>query len=244
MKPTPSLIKRELKSIFSHPIILLVLTVLAVGHGFYFKRMLQLYTQMRPSSVQPLSLIQNHLNFSTLILMPLYSNYAIFFGLLTILLTMSQISGEKRSGHWLILKSLPISEGRIVFAKLCATVIVCWSMLALVLLYPLLLSFHISLEWPVIINANFGLALFALFAASLGLFASSLSPHPLIAPFASLAIFMVMDYSQLLLPTPAFSPFYHLFPFLQGIFNPIHLLYYLSIAFLFFTLTEARCKNI
>ncbi len=117
------------------------------------------------------------------------------FLLVVPLLTMRVVADEKRQKTDQLLHSLPLSVWSIVCGKFFAMVTVFLIPMAIILVYPLILSLYGPIALASNYTALLGFILFGISLISVGLFASSLTENPIIAAViccaSSLAMFLM-----------------------------------------------------
>lgn len=162
---------------------------------------------------------------------------AIFF-------SMSAFVNEKRQGTMELLYTLPISDleltiGKFLMGALFLTVI----SIALTIVYVAGIA---EAPWYVVVSGAFGLIIVALYAYSVGLFASSLTGSYLAALLIALTIVLIIDVGGFmagLLPSPAREIFSHMHglnqfaPFTRGRIPLKGTFFFLSLTIFFLFLT-------
>ncbi len=119
--------------------------------------------------------------FTDLVAVPLLSRLVLVALVLTPLVTMSALAGERRRGTLPLLLASGHSPARIVAAKFLAA----WSwllvLLALTLAMPLLLAATTELDYGKLAAATLGMALLMAGLTGIGVACSSLTRHPALA---------------------------------------------------------------
>jgi ABC-2 type transport system permease protein len=126
--------------------------------------------------------------FTDLVAVPLLADLTMTAFVVIPLLTMSVLAGEKRSGTLALLFATGTPISRIVLGKYLAVLVwlACW--LLLVLLMPLTLSHHLTLDWGKLAAATLGVSLALAALAALGVGCSAFTPHPAIAAAVALIL--------------------------------------------------------
>ena len=167
------------------------------------------------------------------------------YALLIPALTMGQFAGESASGHYEILKTLPLSTGGIILGKFLAVLIFLILMLLPTLSYPLCISLIGTLDWGPVWGGYAGALLLGSSCAAIGLLCSSATDSQVTAFIFSAGIclsFALLDEMGVLLNGKArilietLSTDTRFDSFTRGILDTRDLLYFLSADFVSFTL--------
>lgn len=221
-----AIFKRELMAYFTSPIGYVFIGVFAIISGIYFN---QYVLQMGNGDVS----------------MPM-NNSMLILVLLVPVLTMRLIAEERGNKTDQLLLSSPISVWSIVLGKLGAALCVFFGAMATTFPYVVIVAIHGAPVWGKILASYLGFLLLGLSFISIGLFFSSVTESQIVALVitlgALLAVFLMgilpstgvgtLDkIIDLLAVTGRFSSF------VDGIFKPENLVYYLSLSamFVFFT---------
>src|SRR5206468_723217 len=97
------------------------------------------------------------------------------------LVTMRLFAEERRSGTIELLLTYPVRDGAVLLAKFLAAFALYALMIALTLLYPAIIWYFAPLEWGPILTAYVGLLLMGGAFIAVGVFASSLTEHQIVA---------------------------------------------------------------
>ena len=252
MRPTLSLIRRELTAYFLSPIAYVVLAVflLVTGHLFYLT--LSLLTESGPRGVEfPMQIMLGD------------EKFWLVFLFIPPLLTMRLLAEERGAGTLEMLMTAPIRDWQVVLSKFIA----CF-MFYLVLWVPTLVYWWVLLGfelnplratldvWPVVtsyIGVFFAGAMFL----SLGLFVSSLVKSQMVAALVSLILSLLfivagfwrpeMDPSSFIYQVIFYIsvPLHFSKDFTRGILNIGHLVLYVSLTvfFLFMTVRSLESRR-
>ena len=106
-------------------------------------------------------------------------------------LTMRSISEEKSTKTDQLLYSLPISLSKIILAKYFAIITVLAIPMAVIGIYPLIMSLYGTVHFGVAYAALFATFLLGCALAAVGMFLSSLTENQVIAAVMSIAVFLV-----------------------------------------------------
>ncbi|MBG9796111.1 ABC transporter permease [Paenibacillus dendritiformis] len=176
----------------------------------------------------------------------LVSGNAVFMYVFVIpLLTMRLLADEFRQGTDELLLTSPARLSHIVLGKYAAALVVMVLLVCLSLLYPLIMSFFGPLDWPVLLTSVLGMLLLSATMAAVGLFASTLSQHQMVAAIAG----VVMLLAFWLLDMPAstspewgswLAPFamnLRLESFMKGVISGADVLFFLTLSAVFIVLS-------
>lgn len=149
--------------------------------------------------------------FSTQLVFPGNSQYSLFLtGLLFIylfvvpLLTMKIFTDEKRFRTDQLLLTGPSNLWGIVLGKYLAALTVFLITILVTAIYPILLSFHGKLEWPMILGSYVGFILLGSAFIAIGVFISQVSEGVVgaaVLTFCAIIITFIIDFMQPYMPT-------------------------------------------
>lgn len=176
---------------------------------------------------------------------PVFGNITFFYLFIIPLLTMKLMSDELRQGTDELLLTSPASIFEIVLGKYLAAVVMQLLLVVLSLLYPLILSQYGKLDQPVLWLSYLGMFLLGAAMMAVGLFASSLSAHQMIAGIAAFALLIVLwiiGYTGNLVPAlkdslGQFSIIDRTNNFQKGVLDLPDLLFYVTLIILFLVLS-------
>jgi ABC-2 type transport system permease protein len=153
--------------------------------------------------------------YSIQLVFPGNSQYSMFLsGLLIIyilvvpLLTMKVFTDEKRFGTDQLILTGPSNLRGIVFGKFLAAYTLFLITIAVTFIYPLLLSFHGKLEWPMIFGTYTGFILLGSAFIAIGVFISQLTESvagAAILTFCAIIITFIIDFMQQYMPATELS---------------------------------------
>jgi ABC-2 type transport system permease protein len=234
---------RELRSYFWSPLGWVILT------GFLFLQGMAFQT------------IVDYLNLPT---SPPLTPLGFFFGgtilywltvlFVTPVLTMRLLSEERKTGTLEALLTAPITEGQVVLGKYFGALVFYIFLWSPTLIYVLLLSRHLDLDWGPVASSYLGtIGVGALFL-SVGTLVSGLTRNQVVAAigtFAILFLLFIPVFLDGLVNSPALKEvveylnlLQHMDEFGKGIVDTRHLIYYLSAsAFCLFLTTRALEAN-
>ncbi len=186
-------------------------------------------------------------------LKPLWHGLEYVLLLLTPVLTMRLVAGERSNKTDMMLLTAPVSSWSVTAAKFLSALSVFAFVLLISLLYPLILSVNGTPAWAQILTGYLGLFLFGMSAIAIGMFVSSLMKRPLPALLSALGVMiliMLIDSavswlkagvikSVVLWAAPLSNGAY----FLNGFLNIPSIVYFISVTLLFIVLTVRSLEH-
>jgi ABC-2 type transport system permease protein len=183
------------------------------------------------------------------------ANFFMFTGILTgicaVILSFPLIAQERINHSMVLLNTSPIRDWEIILGKYLAALVFLIALLAISVYMPLLIKINGKVTAAQIAVGYLGLILFGSACLAIGLFASSLSRHYLIAALvAALVVGLMCLLYQLStrLDAPLQSMFsqldlwwthFQLGSFMRGVFNLKDVIFYIAITY-FFLLTSVK----
>ncbi len=224
MQRTLSIAKREFFAYFNSPIAYIVLSVFLLAVGIMFFIMSGFFI-VNEATMRGFFNAFHHPMFPVL---PLFAAAV----------TMRLIAEEKRQGTFEILVTLPVRDVEIVLGKYLAALLFLAAVLVLTLGYPITVSLAADMDWGPILGGYVGLLLLGASYLAIGLLASSLTEHQIIAFFSAIVIsffFYYVSYSSAFLPASIASLVqymsftYHFNNLSRGVVDSRDVLFFLSI---------------
>ena len=224
--PAIIIMKRELRSYFSGPIAYIVTALFLIISGFMFFS--TFFLQNRAE-------LRNYFSFLPVLLS--------FF---VPALTMRLFAEEKRVGSIETLLTLPLTETNVVAGKFLAAFIETLVMLVPTLFFVLAAEIFGEPDYGPIIGGYIGAIFLCACYVSIGLFASSITKNQIIAFFVGFIICIALtmiDVFMILFPAPVVSVLsfvsanIHFSSVAKGIIDSRDLLYFISLAAIFFVIT-------
>jgi len=164
-----------------------------------------------------------------------------------ILLSMRLFAEERQIGTMVLLRTAPVSEWEIVAGKFLSVLVFLGGMIALTVYMPLLIMVNGKVTIGHILIGYLGVLLIGTSAIAIGIFASALTRSQVLAAIVAGAIFVSLLICWLLARVtepPLSSVFEHLAihnlnfrPFKEGVLHLRHVVYYLSVTYLFLLLS-------
>jgi ABC-2 type transport system permease protein len=179
---------KELKTLFASPLAWMVLTAVQIITGYAFLKRLDDFLQVQPQLVQ----LASPPGVTELVVAPLFATTAIVLLFAAPLLGMRLIAEERRNQTMVFLTSAPLSMTEIVLGKFLGHALFLLIIIALVAAMPLSLAGSTTLDYGLLGSLCLGLVLLALGFASLSLYISSLTTHPIAAAFGGFAALLAM----------------------------------------------------
>jgi ABC-2 type transport system permease protein len=231
MRTTWVISKREFAAYFGSPLAYTVTFFFLLGLGMFFFYGVFYQDVGWPFYLRKVASLDNMFNASHLL-----------FLFLIPALTMRLFAEERRSGTLELLTTLPVRDIEVVLGKYFAAFGYLAVVLLLTLIYPLYVSTLGDLDWGAVFAGYVGLALVGLGYLAIGVFASSLTQHQVVAfvvaLFIALPFFFLHKVSFLfgtglgnVLDFLAFRP--HFDGIARGVLDSGDILYFLGVSAIF-----------
>jgi ABC-2 type transport system permease protein len=255
MRNIIAILRKEVLVSFTTPIAYVAYTVFTIISSFFFLRLLsdfqqriQLYSQYNPQMLQ-------YLNFTDHGLRPLFYNVAVILIFVVPFLTMRLIAEERRTKTIELLMTNPVTPIQISLGKYLGALTLLVPMLAIILLYPALVSLYAevgSVAWGTVFTGLLGLFLVGAAFVAVGLFISSLTSSQVVAAaitFCALLMLWVIGWAgadnpgatrEVLLSLSAIE---HIRGFSDGVIDLKDVVYYISLAGLGFFLSQRALET-
>ncbi|MEG3639084.1 ABC transporter permease [Magnetococcus sp. PR-3] len=179
----------SLRSLFLSPLAWSVIAVLLGLGGYMFVGAVVNYRQ---ALSQYTRYGVDQLPLTDFTMLPLLGNLAILLLLLTPMLTMGSIAGEKRAGSWPALMASPLTPGTIVLGKFFGLWLFLVLLLALFLLMPLSLTPFGVLDWGQVMTGMVGLWLLVGVFCAVGVATSAHAENPVMAGLFAFALLLLL----------------------------------------------------
>ena len=224
--PSLAIMKRELGAYFTSPIAYIVIGLFLSFSGFL---LFSVFFLMERAEIRQF-----------------FNNLPLLFAFFIPAITMRLFSEEQKTGTMETLMTLPLKTMDVVIGKLLASFIFTVIMLAPTLLYAFTASFFGSLDIGATMCGYLGAVFLALAFCAIGNFASVVTKNQIVAFFIAFAICIVLVMvDQFMLFMPAFfvslmqqlSAGSHFTSIARGIIDSRDVLYFVSVAAIFFILT-------
>lgn len=179
---------KELRTLFASPLAWVVLCVTQIIIAFVFLRGLDSFLQ----SQSQLATMAGAPGVTELVAAPVYAITAALLLFAVPLLAMRLIAEERRNQTMVMLMSAPLSMTDIVLGKFLGLLFFLLLIIALTAAMPLSLAFNTRLDYGLLAGLTAGLVLLAACFASVSLFISSLTAHPVAAAIGAFAAILAM----------------------------------------------------
>jgi ABC-2 type transport system permease protein len=247
MRTALAIVRKELIVYVTTPIAWVMLTVVAFFSAMFFNGHLDAYRfrTLRAMQLQNPGMLE-HMNLTEQVAAPLFGVVAVLLLMAAPFVSMRLFAEERRSRTFELLLTAPVRPWQIVLGKYLAAMAVMGLSVALLGLFPLVLSFFAegaqggaAVEWQTVATGLLGLLLLAAAATAVGMFFSTLTESVLVAGLVSLLVLLVLWMAVIFTVgvegplkelATALSASEHLTSFLQGRIELKDVAYYLSIA--------------
>jgi ABC-2 type transport system permease protein len=260
MRSTLAIAKKELLVYFTTPIAYVAFMVMAFFAAQFFTGSLEAYrTFVLRASPYEAQAVLERLNLTDVVVSRLFASVGVFLVISAPFLSMRLLAEEKHGRTFELLMTSPVRPFEIVAGKYLAALAVTAVSIAIVALFPLLLSFFAkgaqggpAVEWQTVATGLLGLFLLGAMCMAVGLFVSALTESVIVAALVSLIVLLglwvVTMFSvgaegplrDLMLGVSASE---HLLPFLQGRIELKDVVYYLSFVALGLWLTDRAVEG-
>ncbi len=183
-----AILKRELKTYFRTPTGFIFMGLFLLIAGIFFATQILLNKSPRYS--------------------PFLSNIAFIFLLVVPILTMRLMTDERRMKTDQLLLTNPLKISDIVVGKFLAATVLLGISLLITVIYPLIISFHGSLDTWETVGAYIGFLLLGASFVAIGLFVSTTTDNQVVAgiiTFGALLLVWIMDFLKQAVPTDKLS---------------------------------------
>jgi ABC-2 type transport system permease protein len=252
--------KKELDVYFTTPIAYVAFMVMAFFAAQFFTGSVDAYrtfvARVSPYEAQGL---MERLNLTDVVVTRLFASVGVFLVISAPFLSMRLVAEEKRARTFELLMTTPVRPRDIVLGKYLAALAVMAVSIAIVGLFPVLLSFFArgakggsAVEWQTVVTGLLGLFLLGAMCMAIGLFVSSLTESVIVAALVSLivllglwvvTIFTVGAEGAVKELASGLSASENLMAFLQGRIELKSVVYYLSFIVLSLWLTDRAIEG-
>jgi ABC-2 type transport system permease protein len=252
--------RKELSVAFTTPVAWVTFMVVAFFAAQFFNGALDGYrfVTLRAMQLQQAGMLEN-LNLTDAVVARLFGSIGVFVVIVAPFLSMRLLAEEKRGRTFELLMTAPIRPIEIVLGKYLAALALVALLVALVALFPLVLSFYgegtqggAAVEWETVATGLLGLFLLGAMAMAVGMFVSALTSSVVVAALVSLVfllglwvvtIFAIGSEGPVKEVTSALSASEHLSGFLAGRVELKSVVYYLSFVVLGLYLTDRAIEG-
>lgn len=179
---------REFKTLFLSPMAWTVLAILQTIFAYLFLTQVESFLMLQPKLAQ----IENGPGLTDIIVPPLFGNAGIILLLVTPLLTMQLICGERRNKTLALLLSAPVSSAEIIIGKYLGILGLLLLVVALTAIMPLSLLAGGELDTGKFLANILALTLLVSAFAAAGLYLSTIAGHPVVAAMGSFGLLLLL----------------------------------------------------
>jgi ABC-2 type transport system permease protein len=260
MRSVLAIARKELNVYFTTPIAYVVFMVMAFFAAQFFTGSLDVYrtfvTRVSPYDAEQ---VLERLNLTDVVVSRLFASVGVFLVISAPFLSMRLVAEEKRGRTFELLLTSPVRPFEIVAGKYLAALAIVAVSIAIVALFPVLLSLFArgakggsAVEWQTVGTGLLGLFLLGAMCMAVGLFVSALTESVIVAALVSLIVLLGLWLVTVFAigaegPTKdlatGLSASEHLMPFLQGRIELKDLVYYLTFVVLGLWLTDRALEG-
>jgi ABC-2 type transport system permease protein len=255
MRAALVLARKELSVAFTTPVAWVTFMVVAFFAAQFFNGALDAYRFLlvRAGQLQQAQVLEG-LNLTDVVVARLFGSMGVFVVVAAPFLSMRLVAEEKRARTYELLRTSPLRPVEIVLGKYLAALALIALCVAIVGLFPLVLSMYgegaqggAAVEWQTVGTGLLGLFLLGAMAMAVGLFVSSLTESVIVAALVSLVVLLASWIATIFTigaegpvkeVVSALSSSEHLAGFLAGRVELKAVVYYLSFVVLGLYLTE------
>jgi ABC-2 type transport system permease protein len=236
-----TIVAKELKALFSSPLAWAVLAFLQIILAWIFLTRVDYFLSIQPQ----LARVPNAPGLTEIVAVPMFGIASIVLLMSVPMLTMRLIAEERRNQTMPLLMSAPVSMTAIVLGKFLATVAFLALACGLIALMAVSLLLGGTLDFGLLMTNLAGLLLLTASFAAIGLFASCLTTHPVVAAIITLGAFLVLWLINIAASDPTspahlFSLLKHYETFMNGAVAVTDLIYFALLTGLFLILSIRR----
>ncbi len=226
-----SIAAREIRSLYATPVAWVLLAASQLLLAWLMFAQLEVYLEIQPK----LTAGGSHLGIIQLVIMPTLNTSALMLLVIIPLLGARSFSGEMQSGRINLLLSSPVSPLQLVLGKWLGLVLAAAPVTVLAIMMALTIELASSLDTGQLLSSALGLLLVTGMATALTLWLSSITRQVMVAASLAYGILFLLwllnsHTTEGALGSLALSP--NLQPFLQGVLQFSHLMYFISITLL------------
>ncbi len=190
MRGTMAILRREVRGYLISPVAYVLLGVLLLLGGYFNFDIVTYYAAQSLRAAQFPGMAEEF-TAQQGIIAPLLSNLAVILLLILPLLTMRLLAEERARGTYELLYTAPVNLTAIVLGKFLAALLLYTLILAVSLAWPAYTATLLHLDWGPVAAGYLGLWLMGAVFIAVGLLASSLTQHQLIAAVIGFAILLL-----------------------------------------------------
>jgi ABC-2 type transport system permease protein len=243
-----AIFKKEVKGFFFNPNFLVVCALCSVILSWIYPIQLNMFANELRNFVYQSQTPKQQLNIHYAVFLRHLSYLNLMLILIVPALTMRLFAEEKKMHTFDLLLTSPVSSLQIVIGKYWATLAAILTIILIALMYPVMTSFFVKVNWVTLCISFFGIFLVSAVYGAMDLFCSSLSESAIVsyvmAVLFNVAIWFVgiggevVDSSLGRKIFEHISLSQHLSSFVEGTIRSSTLVFFASLIFLFGFLTE------
>lgn len=232
---------KELRSLFASPLAWVVLAFFQLVVAWIFLSRLDAFLSIQAQLIA----LANPPGATEIVTTPVFGAASIVLLMAVPLLAMRLVAEERRNQTMTFLLSAPISMLDLVLGKFLGLFAFLLLPVLLIACMGTTLTVGGGVDWGLLAGNLIGLSLLAAAFAAIGLFASCLTSHPVVAAVVALAISLALWLINLATTDPG-SPLHlisllkHYEPFTKGVVNTGDLAYFALLTALFLLLSIRR----
>ena len=236
-----TIVAKELKALFSSPLAWAVLAFMQIILAWIFLTRIDFFLEIQPQ----LARVPNAPGLTEIVAVPMFGIASIVLLMAVPMLTMRLIAEERRNQTMPMLMSAPVSMTAIVLGKFFATVAFLALACGLIALMAVSLLLGGKLDAGLLLTNLAGLLLLTASFAAIGLFASCLTTHPVVAAIITLGALLGLWLINIAASDPS-SPAHlisllkHYETFMSGSVAVADLIYFFLLTSLFLILSIRR----
>lgn len=229
------LLKRDLQSFFTSPLIYILAAVFSGLMGYMFYSVFAMASEAKDVAI------------NTAVMRPIFGNINTLFIFIIPLIGMKLISEEKKNHTLDLLLVSPLKDYQVVLAKLLTGALIITFLLFVTLIFPSILAFSGYSNWSTVVLGYLGAWLNGVSFLMFCLFVSSLTKNNVIAAVSGMfgiLLFVSFNWTAQTSNNFIISQIFdylgisgHFEPFSRGVIVSYDLLYYMSFIFVFWICT-------
>ena len=231
--------RRELTSFFFSPVAYVILAAWSVLMGIFYSGAFLSYAVVSMQLARnPQAAAQYNITPTSAVLEPVFSSVTVILLFVAPLLTMRLLSEEKKQGTIELMLTFPLRNGQMFAGKYLSVLSIYLIMLAITLVYPIILSTFVKVDWSIVSSAYLGMILAGMAFLSVGLLASSWTSNQIVAAMIAFMILLatfLMEALAIAASEPLSSILRHLSVgmhmrnFIRGIIDTRDIIYLINI---------------
>jgi ABC-2 type transport system permease protein len=205
MRSAITIAKKELSIFLTTPIAYVFFMVTAFFSALFLNNLVERYRLLTMQAMRQNQQMLEQLNLTDRVVTPIFGVMSFVFMICIPFVAMGLLADEKKARTFELLMTYPVRPFQIVLGKYLAGLVVVVIGIAIVALFPCILSMYgenaggggSALDWPTVLNGILGLFLFGAMCLSVVLFCSSVTNSSIVAAlvsFITLFLLWVMSF--------------------------------------------------